>query len=101
MTERVNAEVVTDPEILERLKRLSSGGLDQTQITQLFSNPQQIQRLLEMNPDQARNVRGIISSIATYGSHRYLGPMVGEVLAAGLGAMAGAWLSKKFLNPGR
>ena len=66
----------------------------------LATNPGAIKDKLQLSETQAQNVSAIIIGGSTGASVKYLGPVVGNEIAAVLGALTSAYVSRKMFGKG-
>lgn len=67
-------------------------------LMEIFQNPDGIMRSLEINEAQARNLRSTIATGVYFASHRFLGKLVGDVVAGAIGGIGGALLARKLIR---
>ena len=79
-------------ELEEELRQYRGGG---SGLMEYALNPQKLGGLLQLQPEQAQNVKALITGAGTAASVKYLGKQIGDVPAALLGAAATAYVVKK------
>ena len=100
MTERSlrnsDEEVIyPDPENVEVIR---PGGTPNAALLQLMSNPTALQNLLNLSPEQAENVRALVTGSGSGAAAKLLSKYIGSPLAGAVGGFLGGIVSEKLLG---
>ena len=88
------AEVI-EPDAFSSSRQLVELGRNDNQVGEILRN---LSGNLQLTSRQSRRIRSAVTGVSAGGAHDILGPYIGEIPAAILGAAAGAWLAKKILS---
>ena len=67
-------------------------------LLKLVKNPEGLQGLFQLSQQQSRNVIALITGGGTAASVKYFGPVVGDTLAAVIGAFLTSHIAKKVVG---
>jgi len=91
-------EVITAEEA-EELASRNIGRNNPTQsLLKLMENPSALGQQLNLNEEQVRNVKSVISGMGSAAAVKYLSAAFGSELAAAFGGFTAAFLSKKLFG---
>jgi len=70
----------------------------QDDVFRIIQNPEQLQDLLNINEEQAANIRAVITGAGAGLAHKYLSKPFGDAVAGGLGGLIGGIIASKLLR---
>ena len=100
----VEGEVVTPQDRIKQLQdevNFLRGGSSEDlskSLSTILGNPGALKQMFGLSDVQAKNVRAIISGSGSGLALKYLGDLLGEELAAGLGGFLSAYLAKRIVR---
>jgi len=100
--EKIDGVVVTPEERIAELEseiyNMRGGGGLSPSVVKLLANPSQIKGLLQLNDEQATNIKAIISGAGAAFFNKHFGKSIGDEFSAAAGGFLAAWISKKILG---
>ena len=100
--EVIEGEVVTASqrirELEDEIRGLRGEGSSNTALAKLLENPASLQGLLNLNPEQSRNVKALVTGAGAGLAVKYFGKHVGDELAAVAGAAISAYLARRLVS---
>ena len=70
----------------------------QPELIRILQNPNQLVNTLGLTPEQAENVRAIVTGAGAGVASKYLSQLIGERMAGAVGGFLGGFLSEKLLK---
>ena len=67
-------------------------------LANLISNPGAVSQMFNLNIEQSKNVKSLITGGAAALSHKYLSQMFGDELAGAIGGFLGGYISKRLVG---
>ena len=98
----VEGEVVTAEQRIRELQAelAQERGYSQQEnaLANIISNPGSLTNMFNLNAEQSKNVKSLITGGTAALSHKYLSQMFGDELAGAIGGFLGGYISKRLVG---